>query len=181
MARIARIAVDPGCESLEYYNNFLEVDEMDPESAKRFIEDMQRRIEVSISDTEVDEIESVMISEEPLLHIYHHYATAKTRGKDFVFIFVYTNQESGRRIEPKETRKTVFQAYERPIQFFSPDYSQLQLPDEVDYRRTLYWNPNVELDENGNASVQFYNNGTCKDILIDAQGITSKGEFINRW
>ena len=62
-------------------------------------------------------------------------------------------------------------------EFYSPDYSKTPLPAQRDYRRTLYWNPNVETDSSGSASIEFYNNSTCKKYHIDAQTVTKSGEI----
>ncbi len=75
-------------------------------------------------------------------------------------------------------RHTYFEGYSRVAQFYSPDYSDCALPDSVDYRRTLYWNPDVETDFYGNASVTFYNNKQTKHLHVRAEGITEHGEFI---
>ena len=62
-------------------------------------------------------------------------------------------------------------------EFYSPDYSKTPLPTQGDYRRTLYWNPNVKTDSNGQASVEFYNNSSCTKYNIDAQTVTKNGEI----
>ena len=43
---------------------------------------------------------------------------------------------------------------------------------------TLYWNPNLWTDENGKAHVEFWNNSTCTDMIISAEGITAGGKFV---
>jgi hypothetical protein len=70
-------------------------------------------------------------------------------------------------------RKTWIDGYSTPIEFYSPDYSHL--PKDEDYRRTLYWNPNIETDKNGSASVEFYNNSSCRNIDLSAETLTSHG------
>ena len=45
-----------------------------------------------------------------------------------------------------------------------------------DYRRTLYWNPNVTLDENGKAEIQFFNNSSHTNIEVSVNGLTADGE-----
>ncbi len=72
-------------------------------------------------------------------------------------------------------RLTKFQGYSYVDEFYNPDYRQKPLPEQKDYRRTLYWNPNVKLDEDGKAHVEFYNNSTCKHINISAEMLTSDG------
>lgn len=62
------------------------------------------------------------------------------------------------------------------LPYHLPNYSKSH--PESDYRRTLYWNPDLLLDENGEATVQFYNNGTCKQLFISAEGVTKEGKKI---
>ena len=61
-----------------------------------------------------------------------------------------------------------------PDEFYSPDYSKQPLPKE-DYRRTLYWNPNVKLDDNGRATINLYNNSSSSILQVSAEGWTSDG------
>lgn len=61
-----------------------------------------------------------------------------------------------------------------PDEFYSPDYSKQPLPKE-DYRRTLYWNPNVKLDANGRATINLYNNSSTSILQVSVEGWTSDG------
>ena len=72
-------------------------------------------------------------------------------------------------------RITTVDGYSRPYSFYSPEYPQGPVFGDVDYRRTLYWNPNVITDEDGKAQVEFYNNSITKHFNIEAAGITSAG------
>lgn len=65
-----------------------------------------------------------------------------------------------------------------PYIFYKPDYSNKQLPPMQDYRRTLYWNPDLELDDKGKAQVTFYNNSRETRLDIEAEGISPKGLLI---
>lgn len=75
-------------------------------------------------------------------------------------------------------RDTYYEGYSLVRSFYSPDYSEFTLPDTADYRRTLYWNPDVWTDHRGRASVSFYNNKRTKKLHIRAEGFTRNGEFI---
>ena len=61
-----------------------------------------------------------------------------------------------------------------PDEFYSPDYSKQSLPAE-DYRRTLYWNPGVRLDANGQATINLYNNSSSSILQISAEGWDAEG------
>ena len=59
--------------------------------------------------------------------------------------------------------------------FYSPQYPEGPVFGDVDYRRTLYWDPNVVTDSIGQAQVEFYNNSITTHFNISAAGITSSG------
>lgn len=61
-----------------------------------------------------------------------------------------------------------------PDEFYSPDYSKQPLPAE-DYRRTLYWNPGVRLDADGQATINLYNNSSSSILQISAEGWDAEG------
>lgn len=72
-------------------------------------------------------------------------------------------------------RRYVLDGYAVCEDFYSPDYSQKPLPDTKDYRRTLYWVPNVKFDAAGKATVNLYNNSKPTVLSIQAEGITTTG------
>ena len=72
-------------------------------------------------------------------------------------------------------RITTVDGYSRPYSFYSPEYPDGPIFGDVDYRRTLYWNPNVITDEDGKAQVEFYNNSITRRFNVEAAGITSAG------
>ena len=72
-------------------------------------------------------------------------------------------------------RTTTVKGFTRPVQFYSPEYPDGPIEGSPDYRRTLYWNPNVITDEDGHARVEFYNNSFTRKFTINAAGITASG------
>ena len=76
-------------------------------------------------------------------------------------------------------RRYILPGFAYPADFYSPDYSRQRLPEgQKDYRRTLYWNPNLQLDENGQAHVTFYNNSRTTQISVEAEGQASDGTLL---
>ena len=75
-------------------------------------------------------------------------------------------------------RHYLLQGYDVSEEFYSPCYRQRPLPTLQDYRRTLYWNPNLELDEEGRANVVLWNNSSSTSITVSAEGITPKGQIL---
>ena len=63
--------------------------------------------------------------------------------------------------------------------FYHPDY-QRHPPKEgqKDYRRTLYWNPDLQLDANGQAHITFYNNSQTTQICVEANGQAADGTLL---
>lgn len=60
--------------------------------------------------------------------------------------------------------------------FYSPQYANPTINAvQVDYRATLYWNPSVQTDANGKATVMFYNTDNQTAIQAVAEGISSDG------
>ena len=91
-----------------------------------------------------------------------------------VTVFVYTHHTFFGNV--KGLRRTYFQGYNVPSTFEMNDYSLL--PPMEDFRRTLYWNPDVTTDKDGKAVIEFYNNSTCREIQVSAEGITTDGRCI---
>lgn len=83
--------------------------------------------------------------------------------------------DEGKRYTYRDRRLILKGMYE-PDDFYHPDYSHRPLPKTVkDYRRTLYWNPNASLDDDGCFKAIFYNNGKQTRIKVSAAGLTSEG------
>ena len=80
-----------------------------------------------------------------------------------------------RRSKVKGHRQTTFRGYSEVPEFYAPEYPDGPIQGDVDYRRTLYWNPALATDAEGKATVQFYNNGYSEQYDISAQGITPEG------
>ena len=75
--------------------------------------------------------------------------------------------------EVEGLRHTHFQGYNTVQTFPMPDYSKMPL--EPDHRRTLYWNPRVRTDKQGDAKVVFWNNASCRKLVISVEGILKDG------
>ena len=72
-------------------------------------------------------------------------------------------------------RITTYKGFDYPVQFYSPQYPDGPVEGTKDYRRTLYWNPNVITDSLGHAQIDFYNNSYSTSFNISGSGITSGG------
>ena len=101
--------------------------------------------------------------------------SGKYRGNDLpsVTIDLHLLEADGERLYRKN-RFWRMKGFSIPDEFYSPDYSKQPLPKE-DYRRTLYWNPNVRLDSNGQATISLYNNSSSSILQISAEGWAPDG------
>ena len=72
-------------------------------------------------------------------------------------------------------RITTVDGYSHPYEFYAPEYPDGPVFGDVDYRRTLYWNPNVITDSIGQADVEFYNSSITRHFNIEAAGMTPSG------
>ena len=96
------------------------------------------------------------------------------------YVLVYERPNSYLYRSNKEVTKRKVWGYMPQKKFYSPNYYQMIMPKEPDTRRTLYWSPNLFIDDLGKASVVFFNNshdGT--QLSISLQGITQDGRMVS--
>lgn len=128
-----------------------------------------------LPDFIMSDVETLMISDKPGVSL-DYIGQAGADGINIVGDEVVFNLYG--KIKNKEAygiRNTTFQGYSLVKEFFSPQYDKIVLPDDKDYRRTLYWNPFVKTDKEGKATITFYNNHSCKQMQINAETVTEKG------
>ncbi|MBR2630744.1 MAG: hypothetical protein IKD25_04360, partial [Bacteroidaceae bacterium] len=100
----------------------------------------------------------LITSPQPYKHVYIYYH------------HTYTTESQ------KGLRRTYFQGFNKPSTFQMEDYSVI--PPMADFRRTIYWNPDVKTDAQGKAKVEFFNNSTCQEMYISAEGMTADGKVL---
>jgi hypothetical protein len=120
----------------------------------------------------IDEIESISIVED--FNTMSRIQGGNMRDPSKNVIAVITPKKNYQPV-PNGVRSTIFAGYSYTREFFSPQYSSYRTPNENDYRRTLYWNPDVKTDKKGHANIVFYNNNTCKAMNISAETVTENG------
>lgn len=98
----------------------------------------------------------------------------KGNNQPMVTVDLRTYEDESKR-ETYRDRVYLLPGFSAPEDFYQPNYSTKPLPDTKDYRRTLYWNPELQLDAEGKASVTFYNNCKRTQIAVSAEGMASDG------
>jgi len=144
---------------------------------------------------DISDIKSVIVFDRPMFMmnileqcpLYQDYLSESIQmlyGEDLInhrLLLVDVQMKEDNELSSREDRFninkriTTVDGYSRPYSFYSPEYPQGPIFGDVDYRRTLYWNPNVITDENGKAQVEFYNNSITRRFDAEAAGITSAG------
>jgi len=121
----------------------------------------------TIQSLNIFSIERVELLKGPSAAIYG------VRGGNGV-ILIYTKvNESGKSISSPSFS---IQGHTATKEFYVPKYDILtDNPKNRDTRSTLYWNPNVRTDANGNARVYFFNSDVAKQIQVEIEGLSTYG------
>ncbi len=121
----------------------------------------------------LDEVKSVYISEH--VNASNRYIiSSDLASRQPVTVFVYTRYLFPWKRDGQ--RRTFFHAYDQVDTFEMDDYSKV--PPMEDFRRTLFWTPNIKTDAQGHATVEFYNNSSARRLYISAEGMTEDGKFL---
>ncbi|HUC82405.1 MAG TPA: TonB-dependent receptor plug domain-containing protein [Flavisolibacter sp.] len=61
--------------------------------------------------------------------------------------------------------------------FYAPRYKSLEVEERTDFRETIFWNPVVQTDANGEAELSFYNSDASTTFRVLAEGIGFNGKL----
>lgn len=125
----------------------------------------------NIEDMMGDEVEKVRIVEDQSVVQYYYPYDEQVS----VIVMLQLFKNGIRRLEPVGIRRTKFQGYTLAKEFYSPVYQPGAPILESDHRRTLYWNPNITLNSEGKAKVEFFNTKNTKKMIFSAEGVSSDG------
>jgi len=103
------------------------------------------------------------------------------RGGNGVIV-VYTKRgENGTSLPSLNIKQVIPLGYQLPVEFYSPKYdTQESINDpKPDFRTTIYWNPNVITDEEGNAELDFYTADDPATYSVVIEGISKEGKLIH--
>jgi len=105
-----------------------------------------------------------------------------SRGSNGV-IALYTRQgKKGHKIDDavyldRGVLNYTYYGYNTAREFYSPQYDEKSEFVKPDYRTTLYWNPNLEFDEEGKAQIKFYTNDSKNSkFRIELEGVKNNGQ-----
>lgn len=60
--------------------------------------------------------------------------------------------------------------------FYAPRYATTETDERTDFRETIYWNPVVQTDKEGRATLEFYNSDAATTFRAIAEGIAWNGK-----
>ncbi len=92
-----------------------------------------------------------------------------------IIVYLYTHRLFSTESQ-KGLRHTYFQGFNKASTFKTEDYNVL--PPMADFRRTIWWQPDITTDEQGKAKVEFFNNSTCEEMYISVEGMTEDGKIL---
>ena len=92
-----------------------------------------------------------------------------------IIVYLYTHRIFSTESN-KGLRRTYFQGFNQASTFKTEDYSVI--PPMADFRRTIWWQPDVTTDAEGKAKVEFFNNSTCEEMYISVEGMTPDGKIL---
>ena len=148
-------------------------------------------------DIDIAEVKSVIVYDKPDSYMGNEevvnsldisdirYIQKPVKEKDLFFpagmyvVEIHLNPGRKSRVtQNKNTRQTSFNGYSPKVEFYSPEYPKGPIKGDADYRRTIYWNPEVKTNRLGIADVKFYNNGYSRSLNISVEGMNDGVFFI---
>ena len=97
-------------------------------------------------------------------------------------IVITTKARLGRRAKPPKDNspEQIIPGFYKSREFYSPNYS-IEKPEHKtpDYRTTIFWAPNISMENAEKAPISFYTGDNKGDYMIKVQGITKDGRAVS--
>ena len=126
-----------------------------------------------INNLTADEVESVELLKYTSTAIY---GMAGGSG-----VLVITTKQGGglkmKDISPTGVLPITVNGFYIVRKFYSPKYEVDQPNLKTSLRSTIYWNPNIQTDLNGNASFSYYNLGLKGNYQVTVEGLDQEGNI----
>jgi len=117
-----------------------------------------------------------------MVYVYTDYAPRRQGDPRYrqadqptVTVDLRTMPDGGQRMTWRD-RRMVLTGFAVCDDFYQPDYSRQRPAQPTDYRRTLYWNPDVPLGADGTAEIRFFNNSRPTRLQVSAEGLSPQGQ-----
>jgi len=84
----------------------------------------------------------------------------------------------------EESNYTVYTplGYQKPVEFYSPNYETLEAKHLTipDYRTTIFWKPDIVIDDSGEAGFEFYTSDFSTKYSVVIEGLTDDGRIVRQ-
>jgi len=95
---------------------------------------------------------------------------------DGVVSIILKDEDEIERVKPLYSANINFSGYEEPRVFYSPKHhTTLESDYKPDLRNTLFWEPNIKVENNRDIFLNYFNGDNPSRVKIIAEGITSNG------
>ncbi|MDB5151715.1 MAG: TonB-dependent receptor, partial [Mucilaginibacter sp.] len=110
------------------------------------------------------------------------YASAAAYGMQGGNGVLIITTKKGSHINPKDIASVgilpiAVQGFYKAREFYSPKYENNLPYNRHDLRSTIYWNPELQTDKDGNASFEYYNASGTGTYKVTIEGIDEKGNL----
>jgi len=93
-----------------------------------------------------------------------------------IAIYTQNGKTDGMNREARGILEEKIMGYSKYKKMYYPDYSENENPETKDYRSTLFWEPNI-LVENGKIMLNFYTSDQTGHYKIFVEGISETGKI----
>jgi len=102
-----------------------------------------------------------------------------TKGANGVIVLGMRKDISYKRTSSISLAVTRPLGYQKPTEFYVPKYEidSIRMSLKADLRTTIFWNPNLQSDNVGMASTQFFTADKANDYTVTLEGVGNKGEI----
>jgi len=135
---------------------------------------------VALQDSSIDRVNPQSVETVEVLRFVGSSAIYGMDGGNGVIV-ITTKQGKG--LDPKDIASKgilpiAVQGFYKARQFYTPKYEHpTDNPNRKDLRSTIYWQPEVATDKDGNASISFYNADGKGNYRVVVEGIDEKGNI----
>ncbi|MBS1742300.1 MAG: hypothetical protein JST81_04635 [Bacteroidetes bacterium] len=131
------------------------------------------------SAAQIDQIQSISMGDVAMIKVFRPpfmSSSLSTGGGGAIAVYL---KKGGETTVTNGLDFARLNGYSTVKEFYSPDYESMgDNAPQNDVRSTLYWNPNIILDnDTRRMKVSFFNNDKCKKIRVIIEGLNREGKF----
>ncbi len=143
-----------------------------------FINGIQAFTSAELNNYMVDDIVSLVYLKGGEASIYVPTTDGSPSVRSAIMIKTKINTRTGL---PRNVTKGYPLGWQRVKKIYTPVYTYQNshlTPKGSDRRSTVYWNPEIKIDESGKTNIEFYTSDTSAGYTIILEGVTDEGEYV---